>query len=241
MNSGFPLAILDGTYITAIRTAAASGVTAKHFARPDSQVLSIIGTGVQGKYHTICLLPMLKNLHTIKIFDKYPPSLEGYKTQLAPFIPNNIKVVTASSFKEACFDSDVIVTATAPVYETILNDKWVKPGALVMPVHRSGWNEDLLIKFDKLIADDYNQFVSLIKNSYSPIPDKPYAEMGDIITGKKSGRENDKERIISFNCGMAIYDVIFATKIVEKAKELGLGVELDLMDCSKPIPLPCYS
>ena len=241
MYVGFPLAILDGTYITAIRTAAASGVSAKHFARPDSEVLSIIGTGVQGKYHTICLLPLLKNLKTIKIFDKYPPSLEGYKNQLSPFIPHGVEVVTVSSFKEACVDSDVIVTATGPVHETIFYDKWVKPGALVMPVHRLGWNEDSLIKFDKLIADDYNQFVSLVKNSYSPIPEKPYAQMGDVITGKKAGRENNKERIISFNCGMAIYDMIFAAKIVEKAKELGLGVELDLMDCSKPIPLPDFS
>ena len=64
---------MDATYITAIRTAAVSGIGAKYLARPDSEVLTVIGTGVQGKYNTLCMLHLFKNLKTIKVFDTYAP------------------------------------------------------------------------------------------------------------------------------------------------------------------------
>lgn len=243
VNIGYPTAIMDGTYITAIRTGAASGVTAKYFARKDSEVLSVIGTGVQGKYNTLCMLHLLKNLKTIKIFDTYAPSIEGFVEQITPFIGEDIKIERASGYEEALKDADVIVAATAMLHEPVLFDSWVKPGALVLAVQRHGWNEDVLTKFDKVVVDDFDQFASLIKakGCYSPFPDAPYAELGDVVLGKKPGRENDTERVINFNCGLAIHDLVVGAKVLEKCKKLGLGVELDLMDVSKPTPLPSIS
>ncbi len=234
---------MDGTYITAIRTGAASGITAKYFARQDSKVLSVIGTGVQGIYNTLCMLHLLKNLKTIKIYDTYAPSIAKYVDQVKPYLGDNIKIEEATGYQEAMENADVIITATAMLHEPVLFDKWVKPGALVLAVQRHGWNEDVLTKFDKIVVDDFDQFSSLIKakGCYSPFPDAPYAELGDVVTGKKAGRENDQERVINFNCGLAIHDMVVAGHVLEKAKKLGLGVELDLMDVSKPIPLPSIS
>lgn len=230
---------MDGTYITAIRTGAASGITAKYFARQDSEVLCIIGTGVQGMYNTLCMLHLLKNLKTIQIFDSYAPSITKYIDQIKPYIGDSIKIQETSSYEEAMNNADVVITATGTLHEAVFFDKWVKPGALVLAVHRHGWNEDVLANMDKVVVDDFDQFKALV--SYKPFPDAPYAEMGDVVTGKKSGRENDQERVISFNCGLAIHDMVVAGAVLEKAKKLNLGVELDLMDVSKPPPLPKIS
>lgn len=231
---------MDATYITAIRTGASSGLTAKYFARKDSEVLTVIGTGVQGKYNTLCMLHILKKLKTIKIYDSYTPSINGFISQMSPLIGDKIEIVKASGYEDAMANADVIIASTAMLHEPILFDKWVKPGALVLAVQRHGWNEDVLTKFDKVVVDDFQQFSSLIqaKGCYHPFPDAPYAELGDVISGKKAGRENKEERIINFNCGLAINDMVVGANVLERAKKLGLGVELDLMDVSKPIPMP---
>lgn len=231
---------MDGTYITAIRTGASSGMTAKYFARPDSEVLAVIGLGVQGKYNTLCMIHLLKNLKTIKVFDTYSPSIEGFVSQITPYLGDKIKIEVMSGYEETITGADVIIAATAMLQEPVLFDKWVKPGALVLAVQRHGWNEDVLTKFDKVVVDDFDQFASLIKakDCYKPFPDAPYAELGDVVAGKKVGRETDQERVINFNCGLAITDMVVAAKVVERAKEQGLGIELDLMDVSKPTPLP---
>ena len=189
------------------------------------------------------MLHLLQNLKTIKIYDTYNPSLEGFISQMSPIVGEGIKIEKASSYEDAMSNADVIIASTAMLHEPVLFDKWVKPGALVLAVQRHGWNEDVLVKFDKVVVDDFAQFSALIKakGCYNPIPDAPYAELGDVVAGKKPGRENSTERVINFNCGLAINDMVVAAKVLEKAKELGLGVELDLMDLSKPLPLPALS
>ena len=216
-------------------------MSAKFLARPDSKVLVIIGTGVQGKYHTLCMLNLLKNIKKIKIYDAYAPSIDRYVSEMKALIDSrNIELERASSCEEAITGADVIISATGALDKPIFFDKWVKPGALVLPVHRNGWNLDVLTKFDKIVTDDFAQFASMNKGHYvyAPFPDSPYAETGDVVTGKKKGRESDTERIICFNVGLAIHDMVIANKIVEKCKEKGLGEQITLLDPAKPLPLP---
>lgn len=236
--TGYPRAILDGTYITAIRTAAASGVSVKHLARPDSEELAIVGAGVQGQYHTLCMLHLLKKLKRIKVYDIYEPSIRHYLEAVKSYTDEkNIEVKVVSSFEEAITDSDVIVCATGTLHETVMYDKWMKKGALLLPVHRRGWNKDILANMDKFVVDDYDQFVYHERQTFDPIPNPP-TTLEDIVVGKKPGRENDDERIVCYNVGLGMYDVVIASKIVEKAKAKGLGKELTLMDLTKRPPLP---
>nr|CAN84629.1 tauropine dehydrogenase [Suberites domuncula]CAN84630.1 tauropine dehydrogenase [Suberites domuncula] len=237
-ETGFPTAVMDGTYITAIRTAAVSGVSAKYLARKDSEVLAVIGTGVQGKYNTLCLTTVLPSIKKVKIFDTWAPSLQTFQDQIRPLLPN-VEFETASSMEEAIRDSDVIVGATAKLTETVYSDEWVKPGALVLPIQVGGWDPDVLSKFDKVVADDWAQLKAQQDFSrYTSNFDTPYAELGEIVMGKKPGRENDQEKIINFNKGLAVHDMICGGRVLEKAKKQGLGVELELMDLGSPIPMP---
>lgn len=235
---GFPLAVMDGTYITAIRTVAVSSVAAKYLARQNSEVLSIIGTGVQGKYHALSLSNVLPSIKTIKIYDKWEPSLTAFKKEIGDIFGDRMKIEVTTSPEEAITGGDVIVTATGKLLEPIFFEKWVKAGALVLPVHSAGWEREVIGKMDKVVSDDWAQFGEHARPIYSPFPEHPDAELGEIVAGKKPGRENDQQRIINFNMGLAIHDIIVGTRVYEKAKAKGLGTTMELIDLSSPIPLP---
>ena len=236
-GTGMPVAVIDGTYITALRTAAVSGVAANFLARKDSEVLAIVGAGVQGKYNTLVLTRLLPSIKTVKVFDLWKPSIDRFVQELTPILADKVKIEVVESSEQAMAGADVIVTATGKLLKPIFFEKWVKPGALVLPIHAGGWEKDVLMKMDKLIVDDWPQFATFAKPIYTT-PDGPDAELGEIVAGKTPGRQNDQQRIINFNVGLAIHDIIVADKIVEKAKALGLGTILEFMSTSSPIPLP---
>ena len=115
-------------------------------------------------------------------------------------------------------------------------EKWVAEGALVMPVHHRGWENSTLHKMDKFVTDDWRQLRQAheeVGGFDGPLPEL-HTELGEIITGKKSGRENEKERIIDFNYGLAIEDVAMATEIYARAKAKGIGIRLPLMEEELP-------
>ncbi len=236
-TTGFPLAIMDGTYITGLRTAAVSGIGAKNLARKDSEVLAIVGTGLQGKYNSMVLTHVLPSINTIQIYDAWQPSIDGYVKQLGEHYGDRVKIEVKTSFQEALTGADVIVCATGKLLETAYFADWIKPGALVLPVHAGGFEKDVLSKMDMLVVDDWAQFASFSKSMYT-LPDRPDAELGEIVIGQKPGRQDDKQRIINFNVGLAIHDIIVATKVLEIAKQKGLGKTLVFKDLQKPVPLP---
>lgn len=237
-TTGLPLAVMDGTYITALRTCAVSGVSAKHFARKDSQVLAVVGTGVQGKYNTLVLTNILPSIKTVKIFDVWKPSIDRFVQEMTPVLESRgVKIEITESSEQALTGADVIVTATGKLLEPIFFEKWVKPGALILPIHTGGWGKDTLAKMDMVVVDDWSQFFTFAESIYT-VPDSPDAELGEVVAGIKPGRQNDQQRIINFNVGLAIHDIIFAKKVFEIAKAKGLGTTLDFIDLSVPIPLP---
>ena len=236
--TGLPLALMDGTYITALRTCGVSGVSARHLARKGSEVLAIVGTGVQGKYNTLVLVNVLPSIKTVKIFDVWQPSIDGYIRDMTPVLKSRgIQIVVAESSEQALTDADVIITATGKLAEPIFFEKWVKPGALVLPIHVGGWEKEILTKMDVLVVDDWAQFDTFAESIYT-VPDSADAELGEVVVGKKPGRQNDTQRIINFNVGLAIHDIVFAKKVFEQAKGKGLGMTLEFIDLSSPIPLP---
>jgi len=215
-------------------------VAVKHLARQDAEELAIVGAGVQGQYHTLCMLHLLKNLKKIRVYDIYQPSIDNYLKAVQSYTQErNVQVVIVSSFEEAITNSDVVVCATGTLHDTVMFDKWLKKGALLLPVHRRGWNKDILANMDKVIVDDYDQFVYHERKTFDPFPSGTMLE--DIVVGKKPGRETEDERIVCYNVGLGMYDVVIAAKIVEKAKAKGLGKELTLMDLTKRPPLPPIS
>jgi ornithine cyclodeaminase/alanine dehydrogenase len=229
-NTGQPIALMDGGYITALRTAAASGVSAKYLAAKDSGVVGIVGTGVQGRFHLLSLKEVLPGIEEIKVIDTNPSVLEEFLSLANEHGFSN--VTTCASAQEVIEGTDVIVTATGHLEERVYKEAWVKEGALILPVHTRGWEKSMLSKAEKFIVDDWEQFNNALgglDGYYAPLPEL-YAELGEIVVGRKPGRENPAERIVNLNFGMAIHDVLMATHVLERAREKGLGVTLPLLE-----------
>ncbi len=235
-QNGMPLAVMDGTYITALRTVAVSAVATKHLCNQDASTLAIVGCGVQGKYHAIALSYIVPSLTVVKIYDNYEPSIKAFADEITKRVPA-LKIEICSSPEETIRNADLVVTATGKLLEPIYKNAWVKEGALVLPVHTQGWDSSTASQMDKLVVDDWEQFRTVGDILYQPLPEKPHAETGEIVAGLKPGRENKKERIVNFNKGLAIHDILMANTVLAKSQKKGLGTKLTILKPEKQLPI----
>jgi ornithine cyclodeaminase/alanine dehydrogenase len=228
-ETGIPIAVMDCTWITAMRTGAVTAVAAKYLARPDASVIGIIGCGVQGRSNLEALAAVLKKITTVKAYDARPESQKAYVEEMGKKFKFN--VVGVGSPKEAVISSDVVVTAVpiAKDPQPVIEDSWLKPGALAAPVDLDTlWKAEVMQKVDKFCVDDTPQILRFKSEGYLKSLPEIYADLGEIVAKKKPGRQNDKERIMSMNLGLALEDVAVAIHIYQTALEKGIGRKLPL-------------
>ena len=234
VETGYPLAVMEAGLITAIRTATSSGVSVKYLARKGSKVVGLVGAGEQGDYNMRLIKYLVPGIEEIKIYDRYPEYAQKLCDELSADLGVNAHVV--DSFEAALRDSDIFVAA-APITqfpEPVYRKEWVKPGALILPVHSKGWDYELFAN-NKFIVDDWNQYSSDMFNPKTGYFGRqgfamfqPHAQLGEVLLGMKPGRESDDEIIIAANMGIALQDISLGTKLYERALELGLGKTLSL-------------
>ncbi len=235
METGLPLAVMDGGYITNVRTAAASAVAAKYLANPEARVLGIVGAGIQGRYHLLSLKEVLPNLEVARVYDINPDVCQRLISLMSEQVPFQLQI--CNSPQEVLEGADVALTATGHLDDRIFKEAWIGKGTLVLPIHTRGWEQSALSQLDKLIVDDWQQFDSFVGGSngyYAPLPGL-YAQLGEIVVGNKPGRENPDERIIDFNVGIAIHDVAMASAVFKMAQESGSGTILPFMEENLPL------
>jgi ornithine cyclodeaminase/alanine dehydrogenase-like protein (mu-crystallin family) len=228
VETGFPLSVMDCTWITGVRTGAASAVAAKHLARPDSSTVGIVACGLQGRTNLealSCLFP-LKRVHA---FDIRPTIARTFAEEMSGRL--ELEVIPVGSAEEAVRGMDMIVTSGP-----ILKDPapsipvgWMKPGSFACPLDfDSYWTGEALAEADKLATDDRGQLSYYRGVGYFRSTPEPYADLGEIVTGKAPGRESPEERTLSLNLGLAIEDVATAQLIYRKAMAEGIGRDLPL-------------
>ncbi len=230
MDTGLPTAIMDCRWITAVRTAAVSAVTAKYCALKGSESFGVIGCGVQGRMNLVALKEIIPTLMKVKAYDINPEASKRYKTDLEK--ETGVEILPVSSVKEAAKDSDIILTATQRLPKPLVKNEWFNPGALGMGLEASrAWYGDAILTADKFITDSWDQTVHFHEQGAFPdgMP-KLYAELGEVVAGKKKGRENSKERILAINIGLALEDVIVADFVYKKAEKKGGYQKLKLME-----------
>jgi ornithine cyclodeaminase/alanine dehydrogenase len=234
VRTGQPLAVMDCRWITAMRTGAASAVAARLLAGKDPRVVGIVGAGIQGRYNLLALAAALPTIEVVKVFDINRQTMKAFVAVLSEVL--SLKIGIGKSPREVIEGVHIVVTATGRLEKPIFKEKWVSEGALVLPVHHRGWENSTLHMVDKFVTDDWRQLRQAHKEVGGfdgPLP-RLHAELGAIITGKKPGRENEKERIIDFNYGLAIEDVALAMEIYTRAKAKGIGTVLPLMEGELP-------
>ena len=225
-DTGFPLCIMNATWTTMVRTAAVTAVSAPKCARADSEVMGIVGAGIQGTVNAEVLCLTIPSIKKIKVYDIYPAASQRFRDVISEKTGVDIEIV--SSAEEAVVGSDIVVTATQKLPEPFLKKEWLKRGYLGIPLDVSrAWTIDALFDADKFINDDLAQARLYQADGAFPagIP-ALYCHTGELLNGAYPGRTNDQESIILMNIGLGIYDISLGYQIYEKAKAAGIGTWL---------------
>ncbi|UCE45860.1 MAG: ornithine cyclodeaminase family protein [Methanobacteriota archaeon] len=228
-DTGLPICVMDAVWITAKRTAAATALAATHMALPESKVFGILGCGVQGRTNLEALQAVMNSLETVRAFDIDRATAGKYAADMKLAFGMDIQVV--DSPRMAVEGSDIVVTA-GPILKNprpSIEAGWLKSGGFACPIDfDSYWTIGAMRAIDKFCTDDVDQLRYYQTLGYfSSVPDV-YADLSDVIAGKKPGRESAEERTMSMNLGIAIEDMATAVRILERAKKKGIGTWLPL-------------
>ena len=227
-ETGIPYSVMDCAWITAIRTSAATALTARHLARPESESLAILGCGVQGR----CNLETLHaafDLSTVRIFDISDATASRYKKEMDRRL--GLDIVIAASPEEAVRGADIVVTAGPFLIDPtpVVEFAWIKPGAFICPLDLDSYvKPEVFIQSDFLSTDDLGQFAHFRESGLFKTCPAEIADLADVITGKVSGRKTADDIITSINIGIALEDMAVAPLVYRKALENKVGVWLDL-------------
>ena len=227
-ETGFPLAVMDCTWITAKRTGAATAVAARHLAHKDSSSVGIVACGVQGRSNLealACCFPIKK----VKAYDIRPDIAQRYAAEMSKEL--GIEIEPVENLAEAVQNLEMVVTS-GPILKNpqpAIPAGWLAEGAFANLVdYDSYWTGAALREADKLATDDKAQMAAHRRDGYFRETPEPYADLGEIVAGKKPGRESARERNIAINLGLALDDMVTAIFIYRKALEAGIGSELPL-------------
>ena len=231
-TTGMPVAILDATAITDMRTGALTALGAKYLARRDSRVLGHVGARGTA-YWNVRLLDRLFDFAEIRVHSRRPESRNAFATRLTADLGK--KVIAADSWQICLEGADIMVEASRldrpePLFKTA----WVGQGALVIPYGTMSAVElSLTDIMDKLVIDDWGQaragkfgalraHVDAGKLSEATL----YAELCEIAVGRKPGRESDRETILFWHRGLSLSDIALGHAMLAKAARLGIGQQL---------------
>ena len=232
-ETGFPLAVMDGTVVSAMRTAAATGVGAKYLARKDSEVVGLIGAGVINRSQIRALHEVLPGLQEVKIFDLAADKAHRFAEDMSENL--SLHFTVTGSAQEAVEGSDVVVTATSGVSleDAYLEASWLKEGSFLSTVASNDSKIEVVLKADKLVVTNReetkepNWLIGLVCAQGLRSEDD-FVELGEIINGRRPGRENEKEKIFYAPGGLAVEDVVAAHRVYQQAIARGVGRELEL-------------
>ncbi len=210
-DSGEFLSLMDGNWITAMRTGAVAAHSVMKFAKKNFTTIGMIGLGNTARSSLLILESIIPNKElTIKLL-RYKDQAERFIERFGKY--GNLKFEIYDVADEVVSGADVVISCATYFENDICSDDCFDEGVLIVPVHTRGFtNCDLF--FDKVFADDTGH-VDHFKN-FSKF--KYYAEVSDVVNGLAKGRENDNERILAYNIGVSIHDINFAAHIYQMFK-----------------------
>jgi ornithine cyclodeaminase len=233
--TGTPQAILDATGITDMRTGAVTAIGAKYLAPPAPKVLGHIGARGSA-YWNVRLLDHLFHFDEIRVHSRRPESQQAFADRLTRDLGRPVRAV--ASWQEVVEGADIVVEASRLVQpEPLLRTQWIKPGALVMPYGTMSAVElSLTDIMDKLVVDDWGQcragpfgalraHVTAGKLSEATL----HAEMGQIVAGRRPGRESAAETILFWHRGLSLSDIALGDTMLRKATRMQIGHRLRFM------------
>jgi len=230
--TGVPLAIMDCTWLSALRTGAVTGAGAKLLARQDSESVAVIGAGVQGRTQLEALVVALPSIKTVRAFDINMETSKAFAKDMSEQFGLDVSAVDTA--QEAVVGADIIVTVTV-ANEPIVKDAWLKPGSFFSAVGSYQEEEfEAVINSDLIVVDDTETVVHrgtpvvALMLADNMIERERVLDLGPMITGDIPGRTSDDQRVFFSPIGMGIHDICLCHKVYEAAKEKGIGTKLKL-------------
>jgi ornithine cyclodeaminase/alanine dehydrogenase-like protein (mu-crystallin family) len=227
-ETGLPVSVMDCEWITAMRTAAATAVAALWLARPESSVLGILGCGVQGRTNTEAL-NVIFPVERVMAYDLRPEAARRFADEISSQF--DLEVVPVETPQGAVTGCDLVVTA-GPILKTphaTIQAGWFEAGAFASLVDfDSFWHPAAIHEADKFCTDDVPQLEHYRQIGYFQDIPTIYADLGELVAGKKPGRESQEERTMACNLGLAMDDMAVAPTIYQRAVEQGIGTWLPL-------------
>ena len=233
-KTGAPLAIMDGTLITNMRTGAGGAVAAKYLARKDSHVIAMVGAGVQAKTQLIALNEVL-DIDDVRVSDVVKGKAKKYAEEMGRQL--GIEIEPMADVGKAIKGADIVVTVTT-ARGPIVMDEWISDGMHINAIGADAPGKQELdpniLKRTKIVVDDLKQAlhsgeVNVPLSEGIIARGDIYAELGEVITGKKPGRTSRDEITIFDSTGLAIQDIATDWKVYQKAKKMGKGREVELL------------
>lgn len=229
-KTGALLSIMDGAFITAMRTGAASGIATKYLARKDSKVAGIFGCGVQAKTQLIAVNEV-RRLERAKAYDAIPENCKKFCYEMSTKL--GIDVVPTDDPEKVVKGSDIIITVTTSK-EPVFKGEWLENGTHINGIgSHQGPSvrelDDITVRRAKIVVDSREACLEEAGDLIDPISmnvisiDHIHAELGDIILGKKEARTGNDEITLFKSVGLALQDAATAIEAYKMAKSLGIG------------------
>ena len=234
-TTGEVTSILDGTYVTQLRTGAASGAAFDVLGRKDAKKGALIGTGGQAATQLEAMI-VARNLDEVRVFDANPERTEAFVKRMQKELNDyGTKIIAGKSSDDTIEDADLIVTVT-PSSKPVFDGSKVKKGATVSCVgsyqpHMQEMDPVILTRASKIFFDSVDAVLSEAGDILIPLEDGTITkddfsgDLGEVLLGKVNGRDNDDEIIVFKTVGISLQDLVTAKKIYDKALEKNIGTE----------------
>src|SRR3990167_8533193 len=232
VNNGYPLLLSEMTLLTALRTGATSALASKYLAKKNSKVMGIIGTGAQSEFQILAHKTVFP-IETVKYFDIDPEAMKKFQHNLKD---QDLKLIACNNAESVVDSCDIITTATAAKgHVDILKNEWIKAG-----MHINGIGGDCpgkteldknILSRTKIVVEYFPQ--SKIEGEIQQTDDEVYAELWELISGKKTGRNDNDEITLFDSVGFALEDFAILKLIHELSVKNNIGSEMDLIPALK--------
>jgi ornithine cyclodeaminase/alanine dehydrogenase len=227
LHDGTVAAIMDSTWITQQRTAAASAIAVKHLARKGARSYSMLGAGVQGYSHFEAFRLVMPELAEVVVYDVDPEAAKRF----AAFIEaEGFRSRVVSSAREAIDATDIFVTSGPIEPDTVrtIDADWMHEGQTGIAIDYDCYFKPAAMHAaDRLLTDDFGQIEHIKEYGYFVGCPTPDTELGSVAAGLATGRRNAKDKVVLVNMGVAVEDVATAKEIYEIAKARNIGLQLE--------------
>ncbi|MHC4480014.1 MAG: ornithine cyclodeaminase family protein [Planctomycetota bacterium] len=217
-DTGFPLAIMDGTHLTAMRTGAAGGIAARHLARADSEVACLVGAGRQAEAQLAALMVVLPGIRTVLVYDEDAGRARDFAERAAA--AHGVEV-SACALEEAVPAADVVTTVT-PARQPLIARELLRPGAHVNAIGADAPGKQELaidvLRGARLVVDSWEQAshggeINVAVAQGRITRRDVHADIGEIVAGKKPGRQSAEEITVFDSTGLAVQDLACAAHV----------------------------